>query len=147
MLSLQLYMYWLNIFEKHKSHNNIRQFTTRVLCVAMFIASMHSYVMRKVWILRNPWIVLRKVAIDTLCKNPWIAQQLVVQTIHLCWRLQFIAKQYLFHSKYTNNYLLNKNNMCFTSKWAWTQLTSLNASYQHPYRYTQLAIQLITYRL
>ena len=32
------------------------------------------YVMRKVWILRNPWIVLRKVAIDTLRKNPWIAQ-------------------------------------------------------------------------
>ena len=30
--------------------------------------------MRKVWILRNPWIVLRKVVIDTLLKNPWIAQ-------------------------------------------------------------------------
>ena len=32
------------------------------------------YVMHKVWILRNPWIVLRKVVIDTLRKNPWIAQ-------------------------------------------------------------------------
>ena len=30
--------------------------------------------MRKVWILHNPWIVLRQVAIDTLSKNPWIAQ-------------------------------------------------------------------------
>ena len=34
----------------------------------------YAYVMRKVWILRNPWIVLRKVSIDTLRKNPWIAQ-------------------------------------------------------------------------
>ena len=30
------------------------------------------YVMRKVWVLRNPWIVLREVVIDTLHKNPWI---------------------------------------------------------------------------
>ena len=33
-------------------------------------------VMRKVWILRNPWIVLRKVAIHALHKNPWIAHKL-----------------------------------------------------------------------
>ena len=81
-----------------------------------------------------------------LCTNPWIVHAVVAQTMDRCWCLQFIAKRQLFHSKHTNNYLLNKN-MCFTSIWAWIQLTSLSTSYWHPIyvairSYTQLASQL-----
>ena len=42
--------------------------------ITKYGAKRYINVMRKVWILRNPWIVLRKVSIDTLRKNPWIAQ-------------------------------------------------------------------------
>ena len=85
--------------------------------------------------MRNPWIVLCKVVIDMLCKNPWIAQQFCKLwiAVGVC-SLQQNGSCFI-QSIPANSCLLN---MCFTSKW-----TYLASYYCYSYWSYLLLLQLL----